>query len=340
MNNELVKVSKTLFATYAGLTASGYDMADCTDGKVGMIIESIRKTVWPKEVIEYFAEARTGRCEVNPYWPKASMLSTASLRLREEDLAFYNADALVEFFRSLDNLMPDEKGNEVMEWIMKLPDVLVHVVNHPESGTLWSNYKGIVVDRSERCADILVSARQLLVSTLGINDGDIPEFVFIPNLLQASVNADYEIDDRSIGVIGVDLNTLSVIHEALHVIFKPYMNSIQKGLRRVPLCRLADIGKMKLMGYAWNGEEESLSNISDESFVRAAALWVAYKNDTAEADKIAESYADDGFTIVPVLLQSFRSKWRGLENIEEVLDSACYMTEDTAETIAPRLKSL
>lgn len=90
MNRKLVKISKTLFATYVGLTASGYDMADCSDREIGLIIDSIRKAVWPDDVIIYFSKARTDRCEVNPYWSKASMLSGASLRIQEDSLVFHD----------------------------------------------------------------------------------------------------------------------------------------------------------------------------------------------------------------------------------------------------------
>lgn len=250
MNKELVRISKTLFATYVGLAASGYDMADCKDEDVRMIIVSIRKEKWPVDVIKYFSKARTGRCEVNPYWPMASMLSTASLRMHEDSLVFNDKDVLVDFIRSLDNISAEEKGTEGLEWILMLPDILVHVVSHSQFEVMWSNYQGILAARTNKYENVLSNIDALLVSTLGISYDGLPKFFFIPNLLQAPYIADYEVVNGRIGIIQNIPSMMGVIHEALHILLKPYRKSILKGLKSIPVHLIADINKMKSIGYA------------------------------------------------------------------------------------------
>lgn len=136
----------------------------------------------------------------------------------------------------------------MVEWILMLPDILVKITNHPQFEVMWSNYQAILTARSEKYEYMLTSARVLLMNALGISEDDLPRFTFIPNLLQAPYMADYEVDDREIGIIQNVPYIMAIIHEALHILFKPYRNLILKDLKNVPIHKIADIESLELYG--------------------------------------------------------------------------------------------
>lgn len=74
-----VELRKNVFAVYAGLIASGYDLFSIVaEDPVFDVIAEIRRIPWPQFITEYFARARKDGLGVNPYWPRAAMLLTAS----------------------------------------------------------------------------------------------------------------------------------------------------------------------------------------------------------------------------------------------------------------------
>lgn len=77
MGHYSIKPNKNIFTTFAGLIASGYNLSE--DSCDRDIINSIREVKYDEDIIDYFIKARTSNCEVNPYWPRAFLLSLASL---------------------------------------------------------------------------------------------------------------------------------------------------------------------------------------------------------------------------------------------------------------------
>ncbi|NLM27676.1 MAG: hypothetical protein GX211_05795 [Clostridiaceae bacterium] len=61
-----ITVNKYLFMSYAGLTASGYELTDKNDTEIMSLVDDIRNTGFKENVIDYFKKARLTNA-INPY---------------------------------------------------------------------------------------------------------------------------------------------------------------------------------------------------------------------------------------------------------------------------------
>ena len=66
-----ITVNKYLFMSYAGLTASGYELTDKNDTEIMSLVDDIRNTGFKENVIDYFKKARLTNA-INPYQPYGS----------------------------------------------------------------------------------------------------------------------------------------------------------------------------------------------------------------------------------------------------------------------------
>ncbi|MGE5654965.1 MAG: hypothetical protein ACM3ZQ_12030, partial [Bacillota bacterium] len=145
-----------LFAAYVGLTISGYDMADDRDLEIQELIRKVRSLHWPPAIARYFAVARTGKVKVNPYWPRGSMLSTASLHIGP-DHRFAQADEseLERVFLQAENIGPEDKAPDLLAWVMRLPEMVVIIMEHPAYAELWNSYLTIIQQRCAKWEDLV-----------------------------------------------------------------------------------------------------------------------------------------------------------------------------------------
>ena len=137
-----VRASKQVFTVYVGLTASGYDLARASGGQaVRQLVQAIRDADWPEQVVTYFRQARTGRCAVNPYWPRAFLLTLASLYLPESGPYRYaDPDLVSRHIQELDALGPADMGSDTIQWVLELPDVYEVLWAQPILPRLWNLY--------------------------------------------------------------------------------------------------------------------------------------------------------------------------------------------------------
>lgn len=137
-----VELRENVFAVYSGLIAAGYDLFSLAEGDPVLgVIGEILNLPWPESVTGYFAWARKKGPGVNPYWPRAAMLLTASfytgvsegtsagegisacsgISIRDERL--YASTQMPdrgfnELFHSFP-VSPEEKDSEVLEWLVE-----------------------------------------------------------------------------------------------------------------------------------------------------------------------------------------------------------------------------
>ena len=129
MGRYSIKPNKNIFTAFVGLIASGYNFAEnsCDKG----IIDSIRAIEYDEDVIDYFKKARTSTCEVNPYWPRAFLLSLSGIFITEEpSFKYIDFQKMLNYIRSLQQINSNEINEELINWLKELPIRITELQNN------------------------------------------------------------------------------------------------------------------------------------------------------------------------------------------------------------------
>ena len=314
-----VFVSRQVFTVYVGLTASGYDMARLSANQaMCRLVWAIREADWPEHVPAYFGQARTDVCTVNPYWPRAFLLTIASLYLAESPpYPFADPHAISRHIQALDALCPADKDDETMQWVLQLPDAYQAVCSQPYLDRLWELYQASV--DPGRCKQVAEEAESLVQERLGVTSDQLPQIVVIPNPLQAHEQTDIVNLVGKVYVIEAEPCAASCVHEILHHILSPALDSCRH-ITYESAGLLAPVQEdMLRLRYAWDNSRESWARTFEEHFMRAAQIWVVHGDDPASAEHATARQAEYGFKYVPPLVEFFQSNWRGIGNTESFI---------------------
>jgi hypothetical protein len=316
MPNYSTFISRQVFGVYAGLTASGYDMArPLPGGSVQQLIKAIRHAAWPAEVTAYFRKARTDVCTVNPYWPGAFLLTLAALYLPESPpYGFRDPNLVSRHIEALDAVSPADKSQGTIHWVLALPTVYTLLWAHTGVGRLWHLYEQSI-DLLE-CEAVAREAVSLVQKRLGAASDELPHMVITPNPLQAPEQTDYATVNGKVYVIEAGPHVTSCAHEMLHHVLSPTLESSRSAISEFKYLLGPIREQMLSLRYAWDNTEESWQRVFAEQFTRAAEVWVIHGDDPESAERAAARHADCGFRYVPAMMRLFRSSWSGIENID------------------------
>ncbi|HHY76855.1 MAG TPA: hypothetical protein GX500_08850 [Firmicutes bacterium] len=324
-----VALKRPVFVLYAGLTASGYDLAEKyapPGGELWAFIQDVRSQAWPEDVLAYFRMARLEGQGINPYWPRAGMLINAVFHLAPGDpasLPGYEDEAEVLKMLRRFPTGPDNKGPETVGWIREYPRIHRAIENLPFLEALWQRFSGWMGDR-ERLEPFCEAARDAVSALgrgLGLGPADIPHFTVVPNPLQAPQLADFVRKDGRLYAILAAARPESILHEVLHSVFEKAISRQQDAIlaRRGSLYTAQLAEAMVKMQYAWDDGPASWLRVYEESMVRAATIWMSTINRQQEADRLALAEAQAGFFYVPAMLRAFRDAWCGPGQIDAFL---------------------
>ena len=309
MSSSFVHPSKQIFSIYAGLTAAGYDMASPSQ-----LVSAIRDANWPDDVLTYFGEARTGGCEVNPYWPRAFLLALASLYLPESPPYRYPDPLVVtRHIESLDSVSPDDTDEDTVALILELPEVYDLLQRQPVLEKLWDLHDGSI--DLIRCERVVSEAASEVVERMGVAREDLPRIIVIPNPLQAPEQTDFVTLDDSVYLIKAWPDASSCIHEMLHNLLSPALALAGGEIRKSAHLLRPIFDDMVRLAYAWDESQESWQRVFEEHFIRAAEIWVSCQ-DNSESSKHATMNAELGFHYVPAMVRQFQTCWSGMEKAE------------------------
>ena len=312
MLESVVHPSKQVFTVYVGLTTAGYDIAASP-----RLVSAIRATSWPDEVVEYFRQARTGDCRVNPYWPRAFLLALASLYLPESPPYRYPDPLVVtQHIESLDSVSPDEKDEDTVDWIFGLPEVYGLLRAQPVLDMLWDLYEGSI--DLARWNSAVSEAVSLVIERMGIAPEGLPSIIVVPNPLQAPEQTDFITLDGNVYLIKAEPDVSSCIHEMLHHILSPALALAEPRVDAYAYLLAPILQDMLRLAYAWDESAGSWRRVFQEQFIRAAEIWVSYGDDPRLAQRAAVD-ADEGFRYVPVIVRKFQTDWSGLQTIEDFI---------------------
>jgi hypothetical protein len=314
-----IELNKNLFAAYVGLSIAGYDLADKQDKEVAVLCSRIRNMGCPLSVINYFACARTIPNQINPYWPRGSLLSSACYFISVEKSSRYNTfNDFMEFVRSLDNIDPKEINDELINWLREVPRFIDAVTGNDIFDDLWNDYQKIISSCSEKHTAVLNSAERAINSFSASSKSKMPNIVFSPNLLQSPFIADCVTKSNVIYIIRTSPDVLPVIHEFLHYAIKPQRDYLREYIRKYDNTQIADFTKLATSGYMWNTSEEAKLNALEESFVRGISIALTAKFSNFEKmDDFLHRDIESGFKLVPPITQSALNNMPNNDNIHD-----------------------
>lgn len=308
---------KRIFTVYLGLIAAGYHLARPTNDTICRLIHEVRTTRWPDDIIGYFLQARTDDCAVNPYWPRAFLLTLAAAYLDDGAMPqFADAQCFLSAVKALDLVESVDRNEETLRWLLEFPRVYAGLWAQPECGVWWAAYYTAVEPREYSA--LVQSAEFLLQQRFGVPPWQLPRIAIIANPLQAPELTDAVWLADAVYVIKAEPDLASCVHEALHALFSPPLARCRLIIER-HLDLLTPVShEMLQMGYAWDHSADSWTRVFEEHLVRAAEIWLTSADDAAR-DLAAFQQAQQGFTYVPRLLLCFHTAWPGIEHFEQFI---------------------
>ena len=308
-----VEPNKNIFIVFAGLTASGYNLAEGSCDRD--IINSIREVEYDGDIIDYFKKARTSNCEVNPYWPRVFLLSLASLFITEKTpYEYIDCQKMLDSIENLQQIDPNEKNKELIDWLKELPVKITKLQNNIMIEEIWLKYISLV-NKSIESYDLIANQSYLLIrEVLDISEYELPELIIIPNYLQASEATDFVNLEDEIYIITSKLDKESIVHELLHYILDIRLEECRELINENIFLLKPILDEMIRYQYAWNYSEDCWNRVFEENFMRAASIWIIFHDDINNAQANANLHKDYGFIYVPIILEQFFFNWKGLDN--------------------------
>lgn len=252
-----VEFNKDLFAAYCGLVASGYNMIDESDVKVVKIINLIKKLELPSGLIKHFSLAKTNKVSVNPYFPRANAITALCFFLND---TFEN---YIEFLKSTGTIICDEVFKV---WISEIPEMIDTIKNNLGFRLIWDEYNKVISSKVKIYENIL-NQIDYVIRDYGYNMDNL-ELVFSPNLLQSQYIADYVLRGNKLFVISVHCNSISLLHEYLHIAVSKFQPQLIDIVRTIGIHEFVDEVKMKEMGYILNDSLEGQCHALKDCIVR------------------------------------------------------------------------
>lgn len=315
-----IKANKNIFMTYAGLISSGYNLADESFHKE--IFYLIRDIKFDEDVDSYFKKARTLSCKVNPYWPRAFLLTLSSLYLTEEPpYKYVDFDKLLNHIQSLHGINPNEKTEELFNWLMDLGVIITKLYDNIKLEDIWIKYTKFIDKNIEKYNLTCTQAFSLVKGILEVTEYEMPELIIIPNYLQAPQAADFAVIGNKIYIIKAIPDKESVIHELLHHFFDMRLDKCRHIINRYLFLLEPVLDEMKRYQYAWSYDEDSWNRVFEENFMRAASIWINYYDSIDNAREDTNIHRNYGFIYAPAILEQLFYHWNGLDNFEDFINT-------------------
>lgn len=320
MNQYLIRPNKNIFTTFIGLTISGHDLAkgNCEEE----ILNLISRIEYDEDIISYFKQAKTSTCKVNPYWPRAFLLSLSCLFMTEESPHVYiDFQKLLNHIEGLDQVNPKEKNNELINWLEKLPSMIDRLQDNVMVHHIWIKYISLVEKNMDDYRFLCSQSLSLIKNVFEILEDNLPKLIIIPNYLQAVESTDLVAIGDEIYIITANPDKESIVHELLHHVLDKELKNCEDLIKENKALLEPVLDDMIHYQYAWAYDKRSWLRIFEENFMRASSIWVVFHDSKAKARTNAKLHEDYGFIYVPVILEEFFSNWNGLSNFREFIKS-------------------
>lgn len=308
-----IENNRFLFLACVGLTASGSNGFDHDDVEVTNIVKMIHAANFPDYIKNWFARARTGQIEVNPYWPRGSCLASACFFV--DNKFQFNKDLFFKFLESIGVINDPISLEDFKEWISETSSFLQLLDQHPSITAIWDEYCRVVKSRSLEWEVMIKKAVEAAQIFFG---DDTPEIVFTPNLFTP-----YSVDFVRIGnrIITISSNpdAETMLHETLHTAIAKYRSEIMTFAEVHGLTVFADKTKMIEFGYLENDSASSIAHVIEECFVRAFS--VVFSGGNEDRLQFHAQYGCDSVPFIASRIKSIRPSYNTLGNfVNDILN--------------------
>ena len=307
-----IENNKFLFYVSVGLTASGYDGYDHDDAAISALVGQIHAAGFSDEVKAWFACARTGQVELNPYRPRGAALAAACFFM-DDDYTF-DFSHFLSFLKRAGVSDPVGK-KDFKSWAVSLPDILRDIDGNPATEGLWNEYCRIINERSsewqKNMKTVISIVRQFFIDKY---KNSLFEISFAPNLFTPYSTDLVRVRERII-VVSPSPDIESMLHEAMHVAVTKYWEKFTSHAGEYGLGNFADREKMGKFGYMPDDTAASAARVIEECFVRALAVILSRGN-----DERLQAHTDSGFYSVPFIGWNLKQIKISYLNLGEFID--------------------
>ena len=303
-----IENNRNLFLVNVGLLHTGADAYDHGDAEISALAKRIYTLVLPDAVKEWFARARTGQVEINPYWPRGSALAAACFFVES---GIFDIDAFLTFFE--DAAIPDPVGAEDFRvWVAGLPGALAELETHPALPPLWDEYRRIADSRAPAWSRAVDDAIRAVQDFFG---EDAPAMDFAPNMF-ACYSTDFARVGSRIITIAAAPDAESMLHETPHATVALHRDRITAFAEVYGLAGFADREKMLEFGYMTDDSAASVAHVIEECFVRAVAVILAGKG-----EERLRVHAEYGCDSIPFIASRFKTVRPSAAGFGEFIDA-------------------
>ena len=226
---------------------------------------------------------------------------------------------LLNHIDSLGQVNPDDKNDELIYWLKKLPIMIDKIQANTLIHDIWLKYVSLVDKNVDIYSQLCSQSFSLVRNLFGTGEEDMPKLTIIPNYLQAAEATDSAIIEDEIYIITANPDKESIVHELLHHVLDKELKNCEDLIKENKALLEPVLDDMIQYQYAWAYDEGSWLRVFEENFMRASSIWVVFHNSKAKARTNAKLHEDYGFIYVPVILEEFFSNWNGLSSFREFM---------------------
>ena len=292
---DLITTNQRVFEVYLGLTASGYDLGD--PKRTAAINEIIQAANWNPQALQYFRYARINDGRINPYWPRASILTLVSL-LIDLDPSNFNKAMVKTHLAKIDNISPEDVNDYLINWLGGLVEQMVSLRETQGYADAWTCYQQIVQDeileKGNQYQTEILSAQDRLFDLLPLA-APSKEVTTILNPLQADPLTDVVNIHEYHYVLTSHLRADSFIHELIHLSIDPYLSVWKDQLSQNMNLLDSVYEPMAHLSYAWDHSFASWQNVFSETLVRVLTLLVSENESLELQETQIEGMVQQGF---------------------------------------------
>lgn len=292
---DLISKNQRVFEVYLGLTASGYDLGN--PNRTAAIYKIIRAANWNQQALKYFSYASINDGRINPYWPRASILTLVSILVDLEPSNF-NKAMVRTYLAGIDNISPEDMDEDVINWAGDLIEQIRLLREAQGYADAWACYQQIVQDeilrKGNQYKNEILSAQDRLFDLLPLRSSPI-RITTLLNPLQADPLTDIVSVHNCHYIVTSHLRTNSFIHELIHISINPYLRIWKDRLSKSKHLLELVYDRMEHLSYAWDHSSDSWLNVFTETLVRVLTVLVSENESLESQESHIEDLVQQGF---------------------------------------------
>ena len=258
MINQFPKIS----AIYYGLLQSGYEFY--TYGRSTDHIKKLQTHCKPNRSSAFFSQARQNTCDVYPYWPRASIMETATFFLNDSISDYKDFRVFRQKIMTASNISEKERNDSLWNWLAGFPQELNSVLSDDSFSEYLEWERKWISEQKVIYRDELHMIQNCLEACFDRYHSPVHTIQICINPIKCVYSSDYHLLGDcfvfSSGVLRVD----SIIHEFLHHIVHPFVEQ-QKAL----VLEYKPINHQIDQSYYHSDNNAGLINAFEETVVRS-----------------------------------------------------------------------